>query len=171
MFGDNQDNRAYAKELGSLLSQLVLYSITLAVPNDHSLAKEPCYETDWWMWTLHGAAVKAFRAGRITKVRFAHSAAYAVVDVTRFLHYTYIRETLLGEEWQEWQAYCLETMISVQEQGHLGPCLGTPLTIEIMVNVQEAMWKQLGFRVRVDECREGEKGTVLVLHWAEATAA
>jgi hypothetical protein len=164
MFGDDGDNRLYAQHLGRLLSELVLDSITLAVPKDYTLKDDRSYETDWWMWTLHTAAIRAFTAGTITRVRFAHSVTYSEVGATRYLHYGYIEETALGEELEKWERYCVETIVGVREQEHPEPCPGTPLTLQVMMDVRKAMWKESGFRIEVEKDGENGEGTVLVLY-------
>jgi hypothetical protein len=155
MFVDDIANRGHARDLGRFLVQeMELNSVTLAVANDTRLASNPDrnFDSDWFMWTLHSAAIEGFNQGCVSTIRFAHPEHYrGTHDTFDFSLFSTIEDMLLGDQpalQRPREDYMLnyvpETFGAVQESAR-------------------AIWKSCGYSLEHDGCGISEQGTVLIL--------
>lgn len=157
MASDDYDNYAYAKDLARKLQQeVVLESITLAVPHDNELLDIKSDEFEWWMWTLHQGAIDGFKEGRIATVRFLFRTLYTTVkDIKKFRAYREIQLRVVGQEYEDWLDTCIRAR---DEEG-----LDDGIIQETPEEHLEGMWEQLEYIIEIDKQREDEEGTVLIL--------
>lgn len=156
MASDDGDNYAYAKDLArKLQEEVVLDSITLAVPHDNELLDIKSDELEWWMWTLHQGAIDGFKEGRIATVRFLYRTLYTTVkDVKRFAAYREVQLRVAGQEYEDW----LDKYIRARQGVGFDDSV-----IQETAEHLEGIWKQWECIIEIDQRREDEEGTVLIL--------
>jgi hypothetical protein len=156
MASDDSDNYAYAKDLARKLQvEVVLESITLAVPDDNGVLDIRSDESEWWMWTLHQGAIEGFKEGRIRTVRFLYMRLYTTVrDVKKFRAYEEIRLRVVGQEYEDWHTKYI--------QARLGRGWDENMKKE-MQDQMESLWERWKCSIEIDERQEDEEGTVLIL--------
>jgi hypothetical protein len=156
MASDDGDNYGYAEDLARKLQlEVVLDSITLAVPHDNGVLDIQSDESEWWMWTLHQGAIEGFKEGRIRRVRFLHRMLYTTVrDVKKFRAYEEIRLRVVGQEYEDWHTEYVKAILRKGWEEN---------AMKEMQDQIESVWEGLKYSIEIDERREDEEGTVLVL--------
>ncbi|KAK7177606.1 hypothetical protein PSPO01_16347 [Paraphaeosphaeria sporulosa] len=165
MSADDCDNRDYAKELGRfIVENMALESITLVVPDDMNAGTDgkDNGQYEWFMWTLHTAAIEAFKQGQFLEVRFAHPKQYyGKPNVFSFHNIeNHIEQMLLGscQALSDRRSSYWESYYRSHDEGV--PCQDTPVAVYELVYT---IWKAAGYTIDYDDCCMGEEGTVLVL--------
>ena len=156
MASDDGDNYAYADKLArKLRMEVILDSVTLAVPHDNRIFNTKSDESEWWMWTLHQGAINSFKEGRIRTVRFLYRSLYTTVrDVKKFRAYEEIRLRVVGQEYEGWH------------DEYINARVGTGWNENVMKEMQdhmESLWEGWKYSIEIDERQEDEEGTVLIL--------
>ena len=165
MSADDYDNQDYAKELGRfIVEDMGLRSITLVVPDDLNAGTDgkDNGQYEWFMWTLHKAAIEAFKQGQFFEVRFAHPKQYYKKPNVFSFHNieNHIEEMLLGscQALSDRRNCYWDSYYRSHDEGV--SCQDTPAAVYKLVCTT---WKAAGYTLDYDDCRMGEEGTVLVL--------
>ena len=164
----------YARKLGRfIVRDMDLESITLPLPGDKNADsnKDTDVRKDGnkierypFTWTLHEAVIDAFRRGRFTEVKFAHSELYPdALNVFSFRDVQIHMEKMLWGNNQllsDRRDRYWDSFYESQAQG-----VACQDTLEVVFDFVQKVWNSAGYNIEYGEGNSymGEVGTVLVL--------